>query len=409
MMLTYMLPEKGMREHVEQDILMIEEEGPYPDFLPFFFVRLHSDSVGIKTILLNNRGMARDNYTDALMLGTAIYEDEDTGFAEKAFLNAHGEVGEMWPIGSLRAYLENGAFGTRKETYARYWHGYLIFLKPLLLVMPYRGIRILNLIIQSGLLCVLLLLVRNKLSAQACVAFGVAVLFGIPLQIPFCIQYSTITFITLIASIILLRYYDLLAEKSRLYGLFFLIGMATSFFDLLTFPIWTLGIPMVFRIAMAEKRGEHVRVGDVARISITWLAGYGLFWGSKWILASLFTSENVIADAIRQAGIRSIGDASLSGQKITIFHSIAANLICYSNIVFLIAGVCILGWIIRNRKEVLRHESNKAYALVAVLPFIWYIVLKSHSYDHSAFTCRGLLVTAFAVLMMFLKRTETDR
>ena len=274
--------------------------------------------------------------------------------------------------------------------------------------MTYRGIRILNSILLFGLLCALLWTLRRKLGYRATIIFFIASIFGFPLQIPFCMQYSTVTYITLIAAVFFLNYREWLEENGRLYGFFFLIGMMTSFFDLLTFPIWTLGVPLIFAIAMAEKQGQKTRIRDVLNLSVAWGVGYGLFWGTKWILASIFTAENVIADAIRQAGIRSMGDASLTGKKITLFHSIAANMICYSNFLFLIAGLCILVWGIRNRRELSRYKSVTAYVIVAAMPIVWYTVLKSHSYDHSAFTCRGLMVTVFAILMMFGKQSAVE-
>ncbi len=402
MVLVYLLPVVPMLGNIFSDVEILDEEGPYPGFMPEVFERLHSGDYSVRALLLNNRGMCRDNYTDALMLGTAAYDTGDASALESALLNPHGEVVEMWPIGSLKGYFDQGSANLRRENYARYWHGYLVVLKPLLLVTGYSGVKILNLILMGSMLVALLVMIAKRLSWRTAATFGVALFFGFPLQIPFCMQYSSVTYITLVASLVMVSRFDKInASFEKICSFFFLVGILTSFFDLLTFPIWTLGIPMVLFIALSEREKRDVKIKTVIGLSASWGVGYGLFWASKWVLASVFTSENVILDAIRRAEVRSVGDASLTGKKITLFHSIASNLVNYSNIIFLILGLIILVRMIINRKRVRHHINAKAYILTALMPIVWFMVLKSHSFDHSAFTCRGLMVTIMSVVFMF--------
>lgn len=72
---AYMLPTADIQKHVTDDVKLLQEEGNYTAFLDGIFERMHPGTINIKTFFFNNRGMARDNYTDALMLGNAVHEE----------------------------------------------------------------------------------------------------------------------------------------------------------------------------------------------------------------------------------------------------------------------------------------------------------------------------------------------
>ena len=47
-----------------------------------------------------------------------------------------------------------------------------------------------------------------------------------------------------------------------------------------------------------------------------------------------------------------------------------------------------------------------SFAVVILLPFAWYAVLKNHSYVHDYMTYRNLAVTIFATLCFFVEKSE---
>lgn len=125
--------------------------------------------------------MQFDNYTDALMINTAysidsqkplysafvarknyipnitteIYEDVPGELKSSSKYSRHNEVGEL-----------NDLVNNEKAEsfeYARYWHGYLIFLRPLLILFNINQIRIMLTIILIILACILAYLIyKNK-------------------------------------------------------------------------------------------------------------------------------------------------------------------------------------------------------------------------------------------------------
>ena len=75
-------------------------------------------------------------------------------------------------------------------------------------------------------------------------------IFHSPEVIGLSMQYAPIFFIMLISVFILLKFKDKLLENNNLIYYFLIIGMATSFFDLLTYPLITLRTPLIFYLLL---------------------------------------------------------------------------------------------------------------------------------------------------------------
>ena len=212
--LVYMLPMAPIKRHVFEDVKLLQGEGNYTVFWEGTFVRMHPNNISIETFFLNNRGMARDNYTDAIMLGNAAYEDESKSIPEKALcVYRYAKENEM-PIDSLQVYLESGRIDS-EISYSRYWHGYLVFLKPLLCFFTYVQIRIINVLLQSVLLVFLCREIVRKIGGEYATSLFGAVLMVFPFAIPFCMQYCTAVYVMLVSSIIYLRHYGYWSRKER--------------------------------------------------------------------------------------------------------------------------------------------------------------------------------------------------
>lgn len=56
-------------------------------------------------------------------------------------------------------------------------------------------------------------------------------------------------------------------------------------------------------------------------------------------------------------------------------------------------------------------EARFPYILIAIMPFVWYFVLKNHSMYHSFFTYRNLLLTIITVpiIIAFSKQLYTEK
>ena len=119
---AYALPGGPVRAHLVPSAATIVDEGLYPAFFGFKLFQM-------------------DNYTDTLMLMEAATADE-TGPLAAMMTNTAYNVDNFETLGEdLAAYLaarQSGGpdaaahTGLEPFSYARYWHGYLIWLRPLL-------------------------------------------------------------------------------------------------------------------------------------------------------------------------------------------------------------------------------------------------------------------------------------
>lgn len=101
----------------------------------------------------------------------------------------------------------------------------------------------------------------------------------------------------------------LIKEKwhaESIFLLFLITGMVTSYVDLLTYPLITLGLPMmVFLLRWQENDGTwRKKLLYFMGNSMFWGIGYALMWGSKWILNSIFTNGNIFENVRTEIEIR---------------------------------------------------------------------------------------------------------
>ena len=403
---VYALPVQPIKAHVFDSTAILESEGTYTEFLPQWFVRMHPDNINLHTMVFNNRGMARDNHTDSLMLGAAAYDDnQTTSVVQKALLVYHDEVVPDAPYNSLLAYSQTGTV-TALVAYPRYWHGYLVILKPLLFVLSYTGVRYFNVI---ALLILLLFLIRGiwiRIGKKETAAFAVALLFAFPIVIPYCMQYCTMTYIMLIASNVMVYAGDTIWKRQHMIYYWLLLGICTAYFDFLTYPVLALGVALVLQELVLKKTSGKMIICSV----FFWLAGYGGMWSSKWVLADLLTDQHVIRDALNQIVHRTVGESDFVGRKANAITAIGANLSCYTNIVFLIFLLVTLGWfiwnLVKNRKQ--NGSVNYHLIVIAIIPFAWYALTASHSFDHSSYTYRAIMASVFAMLCFSIGVKSND-
>ena len=178
------------------------------------------------------------------MIGNAVLTTEDP--VESAMTARHFAGGET--IGTLMRYLDGEDVPT--ESYARYWHGYLAALKPLLMVMNLNSIRVLNMYAQLALvLWTAALMVRRGLSRHVLALFA-AYASLCPAAVMQSLQYSTAFYVAFGAMAVLLW-----TDGRMNDALFFMaVGMLTSFVDFLTYPIATLGLPLAARMVLRQKQ-----------------------------------------------------------------------------------------------------------------------------------------------------------
>lgn len=390
LLFVYSIPVDRILVNARASIEIFEKEGATPQTV-----------VGYEATTL-------DNYTDAWMLRNAFYDGEESVFQKSLNVYYYGyQDGKNRNVcESMIDYL-NGVEGYHRRSYARYWHGYLILLKPLLCFFDYGDIRGILKLTELSLLIYLCMLLERKKMARVLPALAVMMFCIGFYEIGQSMQYSWVFLIAVTASIFILKKYPVMDGKM----VFLIIGMCTSFFDFLTYPLFTLGMPLVILLlcmAVSEEKKGTVKV--VVLNSVFWGIGYFGFWAEKWILGTLLTEENILVEAlgsiIERTG-RSVVDQPI-GYVETVLENI--GILCkWPYVLAVLGGLALI--FAGMRKECLKvsKELTAAYLLVAVFPFIWYAAAMNHSYLHSFMTYRDLGVSIFAGLSMIISMREIKR
>lgn len=342
-----------------------------------------------------------DNYTDSWMVGIAVY---DSGLPawKQALACTRAESGDG-PLGSLVSYLA-GTETTKEVGYARYWHGYLVVLKPFFLFFDYADLRVVNIALQFALVLAIFGTLIGMGRRREAVGYAVSVLFIMPVVVPLSIQFSVIFYVANGAALILLRCHKKLCGKGRMLLYFQLIGMAASFFDLLTYPIASLGVPLVCLMVMEQENALKEKVKEIVSLSVSWGFGYAAMWAGKWVLATLVLKENIISDALSQIGVRA-AHVQEEGE-LTVLEIWLRNVEFYFEkpyiVILLLCVAATLVGLVRNRHYIRQIVADAVpYLIVAAMPFVWYAFAGQHSYEHHWFTFRGLMGSVFACMCIW--------
>lgn len=387
MVLVYLLPTEPMKINVQKSAAELHGEGDWP------------------TLINGYSSSTLDNFTDRIMLSIAIF-DNHTSVLVEAMQNCYAMVSpDMLPTESLQAYLRNeDCYG---EDYARYWHGYLVILKPLLLLFSYSDLRILNIVVLSLLVAYVASLIGKKLPKGATAVFVAAFVFLMPITLLLCLDMANMFYVTLIALIVLLKRSEFWKAGYNVFLYFFVVGIVTSYMDLLTYPIITLGIPLATYMALCICEEKQSSMGRNSILSmIFWGLGYGGMWSAKWVLASIIGGENVILNALQTVKTRSgmrVEESALLQRVRSVGNNFAVLWESVYGVVLTVLILFMIVLLIWNYYKYRTNEKRKCllnFLLVAVVPIVWLFATSEHASIHSWFTYRNLVVSIYALGML---------
>ena len=346
-------------------------------------------------------GISYDNFTVSIMLDEAATR---SGNPIKDSVEARYYYDP--DIVSTIAHSINNETNT---SYSRYWHGYLVFLKPLLLFFNVHEIR---LILQTALLVLLGLAsiaFYRRWGAHG-IFYAAALLLSMGLfgaadaaaTLPIFSSFA-------IAAIgcFVLAWRDGWSDYD-LRRFFFVIGAVTVYFDFLDNPVITLGLPLcvVLLLKYRSYKPRNLAMTLVQAI-LFWGLGYGIPWVAKWILAAIVLGPSAFGDAVSQLLFRT-GATNIDGMPQTSASSaIAKNIAVVGKlaplmgILLAVMVACVLAAALRARGKQRAQviALGCGVFLVAILPFAWYCGASNHSDIHAGFlTYRDLIVTLCALL-----------
>ena len=356
-----------------------------------------------------------DNMTDCMMINMNADVD-DAHVVRSAMINEYGKnfTGARGYYG-MAASTKELAIGGRQAMhdqvdYGRYWNGYQVIVRPLLLLFHYHQIRVINYIcLLALLLAVVWAMLRRYRKVYALLFLVSLLLINFPI-VPLAIQFSTCFYIAFSGMLAVMLFSKKGLNNTKAIVLFFVIGALTSYLDFLTTPQITLGFPLL--LCLLDKRIKQ-KYRYILSVALSWVAGYALLWASKWLMAYLLVGVNVFDSAVESMKLRVSDSVVMKGNSITIpylFRLMEGKLFgVISPVVVLLAILALLAavslFIYRYRVSARRF----AYMLVvaSIVP-VWYCVMKNHTVQHIFFTWRAIVVTVYSLLLYiyFILKTE---
>lgn len=383
--LVYAMPGSLVDQHISESAAILENEGDYP-------YDITSDS-------------AYDNYTVAVMLSNCVTKSGNPFY--EALSNSYFKCLE----GEPHVYgIEKTLSGEQNAIYPRYWHGYVVLLKPLLVFFNVQEIRIIFqtiILVLSGLAAIFLSrsfkygLGLGALFLASCGLFtSMKAAADLPLFFSFLVMLLGICMVCFVKK-------ERLLKSVPLY--FFVVGAITVYFDFLDTPIITLGVPLcvyLMRLLTEHSKTKSIVIAVILS-AVLWVFGYGYLWILKWALASIIVDPNSISNALNAASFRVGASENAASYGTSPLLAIALSIdrlgfVKYIMLASLTFGLCMLAvFIIKGFSGKITISNNtKALSLIliiAALPYLWFLVFSNHTCIH-AFTFRDQLVTLFVFL-----------
>ena len=397
-------------------------------------------------VRIGNKYVIAFLFTDALMLNTAYSIDTSTplaspmlarknyipGQTQRVFMDLNGNLGasenykadngDIYQVPEFYGLMHGENIADSFE-YARYWHGYKLFLRPLLLVFNYSGIRIINGIIAGLVTLAALWAVARRFGVKYLIAYMAAIICMSPWVIPFSMQNSSIYYIMNIGVIWLCLDSRITMQSFRMPVVLLVMGIMTAFFDFLTYPVASLGVPLTICAIMMKNEKLTDELYVLFKCCVSWAMGYGLMWAGKWAAGSVILHRNVIDNAINQINYRSgnmhenVIMGYMINEKIFFFEKIENpfKTACVDYVLAIMGAIIAVSFILMiiYRNEQLKRKKNLLiFGFIALLPIAWYCVVANHTIVHWFFVFRGLVVFFFAMfaycMTCFGKRNDAE-
>lgn len=367
------LPDERIRHSVEKSMEMGDIKTDYP------------------RAIVNKEVCRMDTYTDALILNQ-IYCS-----SKKDPINTVMMVPCIGDENSQTKWLGEAINGRTEPVhlYPRYWHGSTWLTRWLMLLCGRYANLQLFLFYTSSIAIFLLLffLCRKKNTGMAMFLF-VSMLLLKTYSAQFSLHLYPVLIIAVVAAICSL----FVKQYNKQLMLLFITGSLTAYFDLMTTPLLTLGIPLLVILSGKDKQNDDLLsiLKEILFLSVLWGIGFALTWSTKWLIATWTTGTDVMADAIHTSVYRVNGEIPYI-ENYTLWDAIFVNISkCPMGIILTMLVLLGIAACLAFRKK--GGKMALVYFIVALFPIIWYATISNHSVVHCWFTYRLLIITVAGIL-----------
>jgi|GEM_PF-5695037 len=371
--ISVLLPNKTIRKNIEKSVELYNGEVIYPQY----FIR--------------NEAHQLDNFTDYLIMNLIYNANPHKPFKYVLFPQGYYiEVTQEAPI-HLKYSFEN-QHQPPNFIYGRYWLGSSYAYRWLFLIFNLSYVRWILFSIGSLALFGFVANVSNAIGKRQMYLLLLGAVFVNYYMFFMSMQFAPVFLIAFLGSVALLKK---LKKKKRIDILFLILGAVTVYFDLLTTPVLTLGIPLLVWVAYQPATIAYFNYfKSLAGYSLLWFFGYVATWAFKWLLILVFTdysiSKEVKGKLEERAGV-------WHGSRLDAID-VNFNVMNLVPLAAVIAVLALLAALFFNKKGI---QKALLFLTVALLPLLWAFATANHVEMHSWFTYRSLWVTVSGVFLAF--------
>lgn len=405
LVVTFCLPVESAREHVKESLYemieIVQDENGDP---------LRKEIISLK-----------ENFTDALMVQNALEKVEGKSPLSHAMYAYHYDIRDetetTWLTeASLVKFLKDGTEGLYLREYSRYWHGYLVILKPLLMCMSWRQVENFLFVLQILLLLIVVGTAFYKKKPLLGLGVVVAFLFMKPIRVWISLAMSVCWNITLIAILMEILFYEKISGKKWQDEFFLLIGIITAYMDFLTYPIVTLGVPLCVYLMLNSDTvmSPWKRIRQTFWMCFSWGAGYIGMWSMKWVVAELTCQAGTLREAIwavifRTEPLDGYGSAFTGVHRTlqSVLNQYDSDFYAVLFVVLVAAALVSALWCCVKARNKDWGVTLLCLAVVALFPFIWLVLTQNHTAIHCVFTFRIMGVTIMALWCIVVSSIQT--
>ena len=401
---AFLLPWQPIHQNVLNSVPTFQREGAFPP-----------------VIGENYRNTLADNNTDAWMMLMADYED-DKSVVEKSlggYYKTYEGAQSTGLIGmdNIVVMTDDTSQISGEGMYSRYWHGWMLPLRLLLIFFSYENIRYISMNAILVLLGLNIYALLKKGLTEYAVAFFAANTFVLPITAMISFEYAFSYYVMMIGNLLLIYKQKFIREKIGYPAFFMSIGMTIAYFDFLTYPLITLGTCLVTWYFLENEQMSIVNaIKGVFLFSIMWGIGYAGTWLAKWTIATLVLDQNVFKEAFNQVALRTsastgLGVGTSMEPTITYLDVLKNNLTVFKTRGYLCSFMVFTSYFGYKVFKMLREDrirkmqksllSGIFFGLIAIMPFAWCFVLQNHTYIHRNFTSNVFALTILAFFGFF--------
>ena len=378
------LPDGRIKRSVEKSVTMGDIKTDYP------------------RAIVNKEVCRMDTYTDALILNEVYYSSKQSSVNTVMMVPCLGDENNQ------TEWLQKVVTGTMEpiHNYPRYWHGTTWLTRWLMLFCGrYANLQLILFYTSSIALFLLFFFLSKKRKTVLAMALFVSML----LLKCYSAQFSLHLYPVFLIAVVAATFSLFIRSHDKQLMLIFVTGSLTAYFDLMTTPLLTLGVPLLVILSDKEIQQESLSLicKKIFFLSLLWGIGFAFTWAAKWVIATWITGTDVIADAIGTSLYRVNGDIPFM-PSYTIWDALYANLSkCPMGLILaLLMALGVMACFVFNKKGI---KMAVVYSIVALFPIVWYVAISNHSAVHCWFTYRLLIVTVAGVMMAVASLINWDR